>query len=144
MHDNLTFTGKPTITVKNDTGEIIKQFTVDNLVVSTGKQFFSSRAVGNTTPMQHMALGSDGSQPVVTNTTLGAEIARVVLSTATANANQVTYTASFVGGVGTGAIQEIGIFNSATNGIMLARTVFPVVNKAAGDSLDVSWVITAN
>ena len=42
----------------------------------------------------------------------------------------------------TGAVTEAGIFNAASGGTMLCRTVFSVVNKGADDSLSVTWTIT--
>ena len=49
---------------------------------------------------------------------------------------------SFIAVVSTGAITEAGIFNALTAGTMLCRTTFPVVNKAAGDSIVITWVVT--
>jgi hypothetical protein len=34
--------------------------------------------------------------------------------------------------------------NSSSSGTMLCRTVFSVINKAATDSLSISWVISAS
>lgn len=143
--DNLTLTGQPSITLRDSNGNIKTQFTINNTVVTAGKTYFAARAVGTqTSVMQHMAVGTNTTASAVANTALGAEISRVVLSASTSSINQVTYTATFGSGAGTGAISEIGIFNAGTNGIMLCRAVFPVVNKAANDSLDISWVISVN
>ena len=45
-------------------------------------------------------------------------------------------------GPGTGAITEAGLFDAASGGDMLARTVFSVVNKGASDSITITWTIT--
>lgn len=143
--DNLTLTGQPSIMLRDSNGNIKTQFTINNTVVTAGKTYFASRAVGTqTSVMQHMSVGVDSTAPTVANTALGSEISRVVLSASMSSINQVTYTATFGSGAGTGAISEIGIFNAATNGVMLCRAVFPVVNKAANDILDISWVISVN
>jgi len=55
-----------------------------------------------------------------------------------------TYVATFGAGTGTGAVTEAGLFNAASGGTMLCRTVFPVVNKQSGDSMTVSWVVTVS
>ena len=39
-------------------------------------------------------------------------------------------------------LQKFGVFNASSSGTMLCRSVFSVVNKAAGDSMTVTWVIT--
>lgn len=143
--DNLTLTGQPSIMLRDSNGNIKTQFTINNTVVTAGKTYFASRAVGTqTSVMQHMSVGVDSTAPTVANTALGSEISRVVLSASMSSINQVTYTATFGAGAGTGAISEIGVFNAGTAGTMLCRAVFPVVNKAANDILDISWVISVN
>ena len=52
------------------------------------------------------------------------------------------YVSAFEAGDATGAVTEAGIFNAASGGDMLCRTVFSVVNKAADDTMSVTWTIT--
>ena len=59
-----------------------------------------------------------------------------------ASSNTVIYSAGFGLGVGTGAITEAGIFNAASSGTMLCRTVFSVINKGILDSMVITWTIT--
>jgi len=66
------------------------------------------------------------------------------LTAFTASTNTVTATATFPAGTGTGAITEAGILNAASAGTLLCRTTFPVVNKAAGDSIAITWVVTVS
>lgn len=114
-----------------------------NLVVTAGRDFVASRLVGTaSTVMSHMAVGSNSTAPALIDTALGAELGRVALSSSVAVTNVVTYTATFPTGTGTGAITEAGIFNAASGGTMLCRTVFAVVNKAANDTLSVTWTVT--
>jgi hypothetical protein len=54
----------------------------------------------------------------------------------------VTYTATFNPGVATGAITEAAVLNASTGGTMLNRSTFPVVNKAAGDTMTITWTVT--
>ena len=54
------------------------------------------------------------------------------------------YVASFEAGDATGAVTEAGLFNAVTGGDMLCRTVFAVVNKAADDTMTVTWTITVS
>lgn len=123
-------------TVKDD-----RNFT--NLVVTVGKNFVASRMVGvASNVMSHMAIGSNSTAPDIIDTALGAELGRVALSTGTATTNVVTYTATFPAGTGTGAVVEAGIFNASSGGTMLCRTVFAIVNKAANDTLSVTWTVT--
>ena len=96
--------------------------------------------------MSHLAVGQDSTTAANTDIILNGEIARVALTSTTVSSNTVTYVTTFNPGTGTGAITEAGIFNSslANSGTMLCRTVFPVVNKESGDTLTITWNVTAS
>ena len=127
-------------------GKLIDTRFIPNLVVTTGKNFIASRMLGTTSSvMSHMGVGTGGTSPVVGDTTLQTPIggSRVVFSTTpSASGATLTYTAEFAPGVGTGAITEAGIFNASSAGTMLCRTTFAVVNKAAGDTINISWAVS--
>lgn len=125
------------------TGKTIEIREIPNLVVQVGKNFIASRMLNTTqSVMSHMAVGTNTVAPVSTNTTLNTEIARVALTSSTNSDNVCTFVASFPSGVGTGALTEAGIFNATPAGVMLARTVFAVVTKNAGDAITITWNIT--
>lgn len=135
--------GNVSITRFNAEGNVVEKVYIPNLVVNIGKNYIASRLIG-TTPatMTHIALGSNSTVAVVGDATLGTELGRVVLTSATTLDNVVTYTATFPAGVATGGIQEAGLFNASAAGTMLARTTFPIVNKGASDVLALSWSVT--
>jgi hypothetical protein len=144
--ENLKMKGELSIVVRDETTGLIKQtLHVPNLVVTVGKNYIASRIVGTAASiMSHMSIGTGTATPAAGDTTLGTEAGRVALASGTASTNTVTYTASFPAGTGTGAITEAGVFNAASAGTMLCRTTFPVVNKAAGDSIAITWVVTVS
>ena len=120
---------------------------IKNLVVAAGKSFITNRMSANTINiMSHMAVGTGSSAAVTGDTALGSALANVALSVTggTPSSNTITYSATFPAGTGTGALTEAGIFNNAniSAGAMLCRTVFPVINKQAADSIAISWVIS--
>ena len=140
--ENLKAIGDVSIIKTSASGEV-EEINIPNLVVDSGKDFIASRLVGATAGvMSHMAIGTGTTAATAGQTGLVTEDARVALSGSTAQDNTVTYTASFPAGSGEGAISEAGIFNDPTLGTMLCRTTFPVVNKLAGDSIAITWVIT--
>lgn len=96
--------------------------------------------------MSHMAVGLSGTAPASGQTLLIDETAKVALTSRTASAAVVTYVSTFGAGIGTGALLEAGIFNSAaaSAGTMLARLTFLVINKEAADSLQVTWTVSAS
>lgn len=143
LKEQLGIRGELTIVVRDRDNNIKQAIHVPNLVVTAGKQYIASRmASSSATVMSHMGIGAGAAIPVAGDTALGTELGRSGLTTFSATGNTVTATANFPSGVGTGSISEAAIFNASSAGTMLCRTTFPVVNKAAGDSIAISWVIT--
>lgn len=141
--DILTVVGTPRIVLKDKDGNVKQDFSVPNLVVTAGKGFIASRMVGTAQAvMSHMAIGTGATAAAAGDTALQSEAARVALSDSSASGAVATYTATFVAGVGTGAITEAGILNASSAGTMLCRTTFPVVNKGADDTMSVTWTVT--
>jgi hypothetical protein len=146
IKETLSITGALTIVKTNELGVVTEKVHVPNLVVTVGKTFIASRMAGTASAvMSHMGVGIGTVAAAVGDTALGSALgANVALTSSTASSNTVTYVATFGAGVSTGAITEAGIFNALTAGTMLCRTVFPVVNKAAGDSITITWVVTVS
>jgi hypothetical protein len=145
--EELKATGMVRVTQTNEQGKIVKEFDVPNLVVTTGKNYIASKMVATTNSpvsMTHMGIGTGTASPVDGDTGLGSQTGRVLLSGSSVTNNAITYTATFPAGTGTGAITEAGIFNASSGGTMLCRTIFPVVNKQAGDTIAVTWVVTVS
>jgi len=116
---------------------------VDNLVVHVGKELIAARLVGNTLAVpSHMAIGSSSTAATTSQTALLGELGRVSLDSTTRTNNVNQYIATFPAGTGTGAVVEAGIFNAGSSGNMLCRTTFSTVNKAAGDTIIITWNIT--
>jgi hypothetical protein len=145
--EQLKATGKVRIVQTNASGETVKEFEVPNLVVTAGKNYIASKIVATTNSpvsMTHMAIGTGTGTPGASDTALGAETGRVSLAGSIVSTNTITYTATFPAGTGTGAITEAAVLNASSSGTMLCRTTFPVVNKAAGDTIAVTWVVTVS
>jgi len=140
INDNLTLTGAVSIAV-ND--EVVKE--IPNLVVTTGKNFVSSRMKDTTkAAMSHMSIGTGSTAAAAADTTLETELDRNALTSTTVTTNAVAYVATYAAGDGTGAITEAGLFNASSGGDMLCRTVFSVVNKGSADSMTITWTITVS
>lgn len=147
MNDTQSFTGELNIILRDQDGNIKKDVTVPNLVVTAGKNFIVSRIAGaSASVMSHMAIGSGSTAPAAGDATLGTELAREALSISggTPSGVSITFAGSFPAGTGTGTIAEAGILNNSSGGTLLARTTFTAIPKAAGDSITITWTITAN
>ena len=147
QQENLKATGKVRIVKTNAQGIVLQDFEVPNLVVTAGKAHIAAKIAATTNSpaaMTHMGIGTGATSPGASDTTLGTQTGRVSLAGSAVSTNTITYTASFPAGTGDGAITEAGIFNASSAGTMLCRTTFPVVNKAAGDTIAVTWVVTVS
>ena len=139
IHDDLKLTGTLTIAL-NDV--IVRE--TENLVVTAGKNWVADRMNDANAVMSHMAVGTGTTEALVAQTTLVTENDRNALTSTTVTDNAVAYVATWAAGDATAAITEAGIFDAATGGDMLARTVFSVVNKGAADSMTITWTVTVS
>ena len=145
--EKIRATGQVSFVLTDENGNV-KQQDSKNLVVDSGLAFIASRIIGTTAAvMSHMAVGTGATAAADAQTALVTETARVALTsstivTTTVSNDSVQYVATFGPGVGTAAITEAGLFNAASVGTMLARTVFPVINKGALDTLTLTWKVT--
>ena len=143
FNENLKLSGQIAIVLKDKDGNVKEERTEKNLVVTTGLNYIASRMKdASATAMTHMALGSGTTSAAAGQTDLVTLLgAREALDSTTVTANAVAYVSSFEAGDATGAVTEAGIFNASTSGTMLCRVVFSVVNKAADDTMTVTWTI---
>ncbi len=147
LSENLKLSGQLNIVLKDTTGKVKEAREEKNLVVNTGLAYIVSRMTGTSkSVMSHMALGSSTTAAAASQTDLVSILgSRETLdsTTITGTSNEkVQYIASFEAGDGTGAVTEAGLFNASSSGDMLCRTVFSVINKAADDTMTVTWTIT--
>jgi len=147
INDSIKITGDVRIDLFDESGMVKDTREIKNLVVTVGKNYIASRMKDATaTAMTHMELGTGTTAAAVGDTTLQTVISgsRVTLTSTTVTTNAIEYIASFPAGTGTGAVTEAGIFNAASAGTMLCRTVFSVVNKGAADAMSITWTITVS
>lgn len=142
--DELKVTGSVNVVIHDESGKQKENFTIPNLVVTTGLAYIASRMKDATaTAMTHMTVGTGNTAAAAGNTALETQLgSRVALTSTTVTSNSIAYVASFGAGVATGALTEAGIFNASTSGTMLCRTVFAVINKGASDTMTITWTIT--
>lgn len=143
--DGLKAEGTLDITVRGPDGKIKEEKKVDNLIVTTGLAYIASRMNGTSeSVMSHMAVGTGSTTAAAADTTLGTELDRNALTSTTVTDNAIAYVATYAAGDATGSLTEAGLFNAASAGTMLCRTVFGTVTKAADDSMTITWTITVS
>lgn len=150
MEELIKATGKVKIVLHDENGVVKDEREFENLVVTVGKGYITSRMIGTSSGvMSHMEVGTDNTAAAAGNTALGSAVAasRTSLASSTQTTTSTTndsvqYVCTFPAGTGTGALVEAGIFNNSSGGTMLCRTVFSVVNKGASDAMTVTWTVT--
>lgn len=141
--DGMRIKGRLRIRVLGPRGEVKDERLVPNAITALGDAHVADQMSDQGgAAMSHMAVGSGTGG----TTTLNAEEARVALDSTTQGTggddNDVVYVATFGAGVGTAALTEAGIFNDASVGTLFTYATFAAINKAAGDSLEITWTVT--
>ncbi|TSP13959.1 hypothetical protein [Cupriavidus campinensis] len=139
--------GAMTVVLRKGNGEI-EVTHKDNAIVASGFDFVCdalAKSVGRPGVLSHIAVGTGTNAVNATTdsalqTQLGARIAATYNHVA--GTKVFTIACSLAAGTYTGAITESGVFNDPAAGIMLDRVVFPVVNKGADDSMDITFTFT--
>lgn len=143
--DKLTLNGKKQrwtmrLVLRDAKGRIKARRVVHNTVTTAGKngaadQVLASPSLGKPT---HMAIGTGSPS----GTALGTELDRNALTSKTRSNAVVTMVGDWAAGDGTGALTEAGVFDASSTGNMWMSTSFSVVNKAAADTLSITWTFT--
>jgi hypothetical protein len=144
LNDNIKVKGSLTMTLTKPNGDIDVR-RKDNIIVNGGFDFICDAIANTSRPaiMSHIAVGTGTSTPVATQTTLVAELLRKAAAYAhTTGTKFFTLTTTFNEDEATGAITEAGVFNSASDGTMLDRVTFSVINKGEDDVLTCQFQFT--
>lgn len=132
----------------NPQSELIDVRMVHNLIVNAGKDWVVDRLqslTGLPALTDYIAVGTGTTAAAAGDTTLQTEIGTRVqgtISQPTSTTDRVVST--FAAGNATGAITEAGRLTASSSGTLLGRTVFSAVNKASGDSLQVTYDMTVS
>lgn len=134
-------------------GKLLSRSRVHN-TITNGYFAVASGLIGNVggqTAFGWLALGTDATTPAATQTALIAETAVSGLARAAATVTRITTTQSndtlsfakvFTAGVaGPTNINEIGIFNAASVGVMACRALTGLKPLISGDTLTVTYTI---
>lgn len=143
--DTITAKGRIRFDLRDALGNLKETREINNVVVTVGKNFLATWLTAASQAgyfMQYIGLGTGTNAANASDTALQTELSTRVAGTLTPSSNVWQNQATFGAGVNTGAITESGIFSASSGGTMLARQTFAVINKGAGDSLQVTWQIT--
>lgn len=144
--DYPVFKGKLHIRLKDEYGNLKEEREITNTVTTAGKEGIADQLLASPSVPKPGWMEVGTGTPAAT--LLGSYISgsRTALSSKTRSGAVVTMVCTFGAGVGTGAITEAGIFGVVTQNTvpMYCSASFSVINKAAGDSLEITWTLTAS
>lgn len=137
-----------TVTARHSDGEVFATREIHNLIMDAGEDEAAKLLCGVAADaFTYIAIGSDDTAAADSQTALVSEIstnggtrAQDASPSVTANVATISHQFSISG---TLAVKEAGLFNAASIGDMFARQVFAVINLTNGDTITVSWEITA-
>ena len=148
MKLNNTITLKGQFDIKHfRNGKMISQETIDNTVTSTGKAEIAG-LINEVTSIGFKWLALDASSTVATaaDTTLASEITSPSLARAAATCSRTTTTVAndtaaaikTWTSTATQTVYGVGLFDSASSGVMASRATFTAKNLVSGDTLQVT------
>ena len=143
-NEALKVVGSMTAVLTSPNGEV-KTVKRNNLIVDVGYDFIADSIASPTRsgPLSNIAVGSGTAPAAPADISLQTEEERKT-STYVHGLGTRTFTLStlFTQNEAIAAITEAGIFNAPSGGVMIDRVVFPVINKALDDLLEVTFTFT--
>lgn len=129
-------------------GHWVEELHDSNLITTAGLAQFGNIATnsGATTKFQYIAIGSDGTTPTTSDTALGSELTTGTLARKAATHGAIgatqTLKATFTAPSST-TVNETGVFDDASVGVMLNRYVFgSPISLETGSSIEVDHEFT--
>ena len=127
-------------------GRLKAERRIKNTVTTAGKNGVADQALESPTLAKPgwMEVGTGAGGTTKLNTYISGS--RTALSSKTRENAVVTMVCTFGAGVGTGAITECGVFDVVTEDTvnMWMYSSFAAINKAAADTLTVTWTLTVS
>jgi hypothetical protein len=137
--------GKFKIAVLKQDGEEIYRET-ENLIMNAGLAEVSGLILtdigGNA--FDYLAIGTSNTAPAAAQTTLGAETYRAAATgtqQTTTVSNDTARLSTSIAITSTETLQEAGVFNSSSNGDMLARSTYSGVSVNSGDTVNLGYEV---
>lgn len=145
---------KGVFTIKHLRGDnVIDEMVIDNTITNSGKATVAGllNAINSST-FRYMALDSSGTAAAAANTALASEITSPSLDRALATTSRVTGTVTndtdqllhTFSSTATQTVRGVGIFSTASGGIMISRATFTAKALESGDTLQVTHKITVS
>jgi hypothetical protein len=147
MKDTLQLFGQVTIQVHDKDGNLEQEVIKDNLIVTGGKGLIADRLISNDTLVpSYIRIGSSSQTAALADTTLISHQAAAAVTSTVINGDTAQYTALFSPGNPATAIsiEEAGLFNLQTGGVMISRLLTGTITKTVTSSVTLIWTLKVN
>jgi hypothetical protein len=144
VEDTLRLRGHVLVEVfDGETGELKDSRESTNLILTAGRNMIADRLLASPSlgKPTHMGVGTSGTAPAAGDTTITGED-RNALTSKTRNTNVVTFVGDWAAGEATATLQEAGLWDAASGGVLVGRVTFGSIAKGANDTLKVTWTWT--
>lgn len=149
LNEYLKLTGSVHVQLFDENMKLKQEHVDHNLIVTVGKTALAAWIAAASQAdyfMKYIALGTSSTPAAAGDTALGTEFSgggySRQIGVITSSTNTWQNIATFSPGNGTGAVVEAGLFSASSGPTLFAHQVFSVYNKAAGDTLIVTWTVT--
>jgi len=144
MKDSIQITGRPTITLYDQYGNVKQHLKEDNLIVDTGKNFIIKKTFDRfddpAPEIDTIAAGDGTTAAAASDTSLENQLGETVISSYSVADNQITLFATLSENVATGTISELAVLSS--DDVLISRIVVSTpFEKTTTDFLNISWSI---
>ena len=126
------------------TGALIERQEQHNLVTTAGLNLIRDLLSGSGAGLGWFGVGTGAVAPAITDTALGAEVARQAFTTAIPTSAQLTITYYLNSGTANGStLAEVGLFNASSSGSMYARALLSsTIAKTSAVTVTFTWILT--
>jgi hypothetical protein len=128
---------------------LMKELSVENLIVTVGKEMVADWLRGADTPgsLTYHAIGTGSTSPSVSDEALAVEAARVAFASRTRTSNVITLSAFYPSGDCSCHIQEVGVFGGAASatpgsGTLMSRALLDYDNSGGTYDLTFDYNLT--
>ncbi|MBU1110777.1 hypothetical protein KKB83_04115 [Patescibacteria group bacterium] len=150
LNDKIIPEGKVELIFRNVKTGIEDRYLVNNLVTSAGKASMADGLRGTTASnkgiITYCALGTDLTAPEVTDTVLGAEIFRKLVSVRSVSGNVALFETFFSIEEANGELKEAGLFGDSATSTADSGTLFCHLaisrTKTSSDTLTLRWSVS--
>jgi len=136
--------GEVSLILRDEKGKVIDKRETSNMIVTTGRTLVADLfRGGGEKPVSYIAVGEGATGPTPDDTKLEKEVGRKTIESAVEKTTTVLKV-NFDYKEANGNLNEAGLFNSETEGVMYSRVVFgpPSIAKTEKFTFTLVWRVT--